>query len=352
MKHASSPSGRKKNQARHTSLPPTRRESDVPESSKDHRLTIEQAIRSYLEQHRSAGHEAKTLKWHQTALGQFREYLSAERQLLHVHQITETDLHGWFAFLAQTSTRAGKHRAASTIETYARSVRAFCVWLVQRGDLPCSPMSEQAFPRTNVPFPHLVQPETFEQLVQAAFPQDAGPKVKKMAVRDQAILWVLFDTGITVSEVCALRLSDLDRKTGTLHVRGKRGNERQIVLEASCLKHLLSLLDQSRAKKGKPVVGKGAGDDPLFCTQCQRPLTENSLTLLFRRLRKQAGMSDIPISPQIFRHSFALRYLQAGGDPHGLQELLGYEGIAPVKQYLRWHDQLVHGHTQTRTERT
>src|SRR5258708_983111 len=70
------------------------------------RLTIEQAITSYLAQHRSAGHEAKTLEWHQTALGQFREYLLVERHLLSIHQITETDLQGWVAFLAHTPTRA------------------------------------------------------------------------------------------------------------------------------------------------------------------------------------------------------------------------------------------------------
>jgi site-specific recombinase XerD len=173
-----------------------------------------------------------------------------------------------------------------------------------------------------------------------------------MITRNRAILWVLFDTGITVSEVCALHQSDLDRKTGTLRVRGKRGNERQIVLGSTCLEHLLCWLDQLRAKKGKHRAGKGTSEDPLFCTERRSPLSKNSLTLLFRRLRTRAGMRDIVISPQILRHSFALRYLQAGGDPRGLQELFGYAEMAPVKQYLRWHDHLVHEDTRERTEST
>jgi site-specific recombinase XerD len=45
------------------------------------------------------------------------------------------------------------------------------------------------------------------------------------------------------------------------------------------------------------------------------------------------------------RHSFALRYLQAGGNPQGLRELMGYEGMAPVRQYLHWYDQLLHRQT-------
>ena len=63
---------------------------------------------------------------------------------------------------------------------------------------------------------------------------------------------------------------------------------------------------------------------------------------MFARFRQQAGVSEEAITPQILRHSFALRYLQAGGNPQGLQELMGYEGMAPIRHYLRWHDQLLH----------
>jgi hypothetical protein len=94
------------------------------------------------------------------------------------------------------------------------------------GELPGSPVEEETFPRTACPRPHVLQPEAFEQWVQAAFPQDAEPKAKKMVLRDRALLWVLFETGISVKEVCALQVSDLDHKMGTVRVRGKRGHER------------------------------------------------------------------------------------------------------------------------------
>jgi len=68
--------------------------------------------------------------------------------------------------------------------------------------------------------------------------------------------------------------------------------------------------------------------------------------MVFARLRTRVGISDITMSPQMLRHSFALRYLQAGGNPRGLQELLGYEGMAPVRQYLRWQNQLFHHQRQ------
>src|ERR1019366_6571594 len=101
----STSSGRKKNRPRRTSLPAVRGESEMPDPGKGHRLSIEQAITSYIAYHHRMGHEAKALEWHQIALGQFRKYFQVERHLLHVCQITEADLRNWFVFLAQTPTK-------------------------------------------------------------------------------------------------------------------------------------------------------------------------------------------------------------------------------------------------------
>ena len=95
----------------------------------------------------------------------------------------------------------------------------------------------------------------------------------------------------------------------------------------------------------KGLARRKAGGDPLFGSEGKQPLTRNGVTRVFVRFRKRAGIGETAISPQIFRHSFALRYLQAGGDPHSLQELLGYEGMAPVRQYLRCYEQLLHEQT-------
>jgi site-specific recombinase XerD len=166
-----------------------------------------------------------------------------------------------------------------------------------------------------------------------------------MAARDQALLWVLFDTGMTVSEVCALRLADLDQQTSSLRVRGKGGLERQMLLGPACLIHLRAYLKQMEPTTKSGLARRRVGGDPLFGSREKEPLTRNGVTMVFVRLRTRAGLSDTSMSPQILRHSFALRYLQAGGNPQGLQELMGYEGMAPVRQYLRWQNQLFHNQT-------
>ena len=173
-----------------------------------------------------------------------------------------------------------------------------------------------------------------------------------MVARDPALLWVLFESGITVSELCALRLADLDQHTSLLRVRGKGGKERQMLLGSICLSHLRSYLRQVEPTTKRELARRHAGGDPLFGSEGKQTLTANGVSMVFARLRTRVGVCDTTISPQILRHSFAFRYLQAGGNARGLQELLGYEGMAPVRQYLLWQDQLFHHQAQNKSDET
>ncbi|MBO0791635.1 MAG: hypothetical protein J2P36_11900 [Ktedonobacteraceae bacterium] len=134
--HTSSTVEEEQNQVPHT---PTEAEHPVRLSVGDQGLTIGQAIQGYLQHHQRARRQPKTVAWHQTALGQFQQYLLVERHVLQVNRLSGTDIRSWLAFLQETPTASGNSRSAHTIVTYARSVRAFCDWLVRRGHLAHSP---------------------------------------------------------------------------------------------------------------------------------------------------------------------------------------------------------------------
>jgi len=78
------------------------------------------------------------------------------------------------------------------------------------------------------------------------------------------LLWVLFETGMTVSELCALRLADLDQYAGLLRVRGKGGKERQMPLGATCLSRLRAYLKQMEPTTKRGLARRHVGGDPLF----------------------------------------------------------------------------------------
>jgi site-specific recombinase XerC len=197
-------------------------------------LTIERAITAYLQEMRASGRDPKTLQWHQTSLGALRRHLWRQYHLTDVRTMTAASLRTWLTELSiAPSARTGATRSVSTVGAYARSARAFCNWLVRQGYV-----SETIFPQGAVPkalrsLPQSVEPEAFLHLLRACqLPGELGGHNAGMTARNRAILWLLLDTGLQVSELCDLRLADVDRTSGTVTVRGKRGHTRTVPLSA------------------------------------------------------------------------------------------------------------------------
>lgn len=311
-------------------------------SSKRQGMSITGAIETYIQDHIGGNHSPKTLEWHRTALGFFATFLEQEEALTSVRAIDATHITAWFASLRTTPGARGKMRSERTIQTYARSVRAFFHWLIRRQFLESNPFDLVTFPKVGKPLIQTITAEEFERLLWAcAPPNETGPMAERAAVRNRAILWVLYDTGIRVSELCGLRLDSFDRKHGILTVWGKGSKERRIAVGQNCQRHLLYYLDHHRPDEEELSDWGSAGEDHLFLSETRLPLTKNGITQLFARLKKRAGITGRRVSPHILRHTFAIRYLVNGGDPFSLQELLGHEDMATVKIYMRMNDETI-----------
>jgi site-specific recombinase XerD len=192
-------------------------------------MTIDLAIQQFLHDQIGGNHSRKTIEWHQNALRLFQTYLFSACHLLSVTQITAAEVRDWLTWLRQTPGARGKMRTARTVETYARSARAFCNWLVKCAHLERTPFETVTFPKAGKPLIRLIEPEEFEQLLLACRPAgEIGPLVDRAAARNRAILWLLLDTGTRVSELCGLRLADLDRRRAILTVWGKGSKVREV----------------------------------------------------------------------------------------------------------------------------
>ncbi len=301
--------------------------------------TMERAIADYLLDHEGGNSSQKTLQWHQTALGLLRNFLEEQRGITLVGEVDAPDINAWFASMRKTPSSRGKIRCERTIQTYARSARAFFHWLVRRETIERSPFDRVVFPKVGKPLIRIIESEEFERLLVACTPPgEVGPLADRAAARNRAIFWVLYDTGIRLSEMCGLRTGDFDRKHGLIIVKGKGSKERRIALGQNCLRHLLYYLERHRPNDEELAEWGSAGEDHLFLSETRLPLTINGVTLLFARIRKRAGITDKRISPHILRHTFAIRYLMLGNDPFSLQELLGHEDLATVRLYMHMND--------------
>jgi len=304
--------------------------------------TIERAIEDYLLDHEGGNHSKKTLEWHNTALGLMRKYFVEEREITLVGEIDSPDINAWFAHMRKSPGSRGKVRSERTIQTYARSARAFFHWLVSRETIDRNPFDRVVFPKVGKPLIRPIELEEFERLLLACTPPgEVGPLADRAAARNRAILWILYDAGIRLSELLGLKLGDFDRKHGMLIVKGKGSKERRVALGNNCLRNLLYYLDRHRADEEELTEWGNAGEEHLFLSETRLPLTKNGMTMLFKRIKERSGITDKRISPHIFRHSFAIRYLVLGNDPFSLQELLGHEDMTTVKNYMHMNDETI-----------
>lgn len=144
-------------------------------------------------------------------------------------------------------------------------------------------------------------------------------------LRDRAIVLTLLDSGMRVSELCALTVGDYDPARGRLRIRhGKGDKERFTVVGSRARRALWRYL----AERGQPPAGA-----PLFAVRSGRAMNRDNIRHMLNRLGEQAEVADV--HPHRFRHTFAVTFLRNGGNPLLLQELLGHERLATVQIYVR-----------------
>ncbi len=303
------------------------------------RRIIETLIEAYIQDHIGGNHSDKTVEWHRTALGLLHLFLKEVVDVTLIDDVEADDISAWFAHMRTTPGTRGKVRSERTIQTYARSARAFFHWLVRRGTLEQNPFDRVVFPKVGRPLIQIITTEEFEKLLLAcAPPNETGPFAERAAVRNRAILWLLYDTGIRVSELTSLHVDDLDRKKGVVTVMGKGSKERRIALGQNCLRNLSYYIDKHRPDEEELADWGSLGEDHLFLSETRQPLTKNGMEMLFKRLKERSGITGKRISPHIFRHTFAMNYLIKSNDPFSLQELLGHEDLTTVLNYIHMND--------------
>jgi integrase/recombinase XerD len=145
------------------------------------------------------------------------------------------------------------------------------------------------------------------------------------SARDRAIILLLLDTGIRASELCGIRIRDLDVRNRAVMVMGKGSKERWLPASGSTVKAVW---------KYTAAVRKCARlDDALFLSYEGRPLTRTALLKVLASLGAKAGVEDC--HPHRFRHTFAIQYLRNGGNVLALQASLGHASLEMVRRYAR-----------------
>ena len=218
--------------------------------------------------------------------------------------------------------RLHKKNSKRTIARKLSAVRSFFRYLARRGKATRNPTDGILTPKLDRTLPSYLAVDDAFRLLDSI---DTGTLA---GLRSRAMFETLYSAGIRVSELAGLNMEDVDRAAGTLRVRGKGNRERIVPLGRKAV----AAIDAYRRRLRQDGRVPGADTGALFLNARGGRLTPRSMARILDRAAADCGL-QVPVSPHVFRHSFATHMLDAGADLRVVQELLGHQSLSTTQKY-------------------
>ena len=266
---------------------------------------MEAQIESFIEYcHKVKGTSQNTELSYRRDLYQLAGFLRARYQMTKVEDLTATALYGYIRFLEE------KQRKAATISRNIASIRAFCHYLVREGVLMMDVSETLKAPRVEKKLPGVLSPEEVERLE------------------------LLYATGIRVSELIGLKLSDVNLKLSFLFCTEQNrqrtvsfGNKAKAALEAY-LQH------------GRQALVAEETQQALFVNCAGKPMSRQGFWKLLKGYVQRAGITE-EITPHTLRHCFAAHLVANGTNLQSVQEMLGHADISTTQIYINMNQEQI-----------
>ncbi len=232
-----------------------------------------------------------------------------------VGSVDALSIRGYLGSLHKTNKKSTAARKVS-------SIRSFFKYLVKRGFLERNPAESVATPKKEKTIPtYLTVDEMFRLLDSIRMDGIQG-------LRNRAIYETLYSTGVRVSELAGLDVSDVDFGAGLVRISGKGNKERVVPVGNKALAAIREYRKMLWEEKGVPCDG----DSPVFLNKNKGRLSTRSIERILEQIVRECELQT-PVSPHALRHTFATHMLDAGADLRVVQELLGHESLSTTQKY-------------------
>jgi integrase/recombinase XerD len=208
-----------------------------------------------------------------------------------------------------------------SVARHVTTLRGFFGFLLREGTIASDPSEHLRTPKMWQTIPKFLNLEQIERLI--ALPDKSRPT----GLRDRAMLELLYASGLRVSELCRLGLSDLNLEMGVLRTTGKGNKQRLVPVGKEAIRSVREYL-----KDGRGALLKGRSSRYLFLTARGTCMTRQAFWRLLTGYGKRAGMFH-GITPHVLRHSFATHLLEGGADLRSVQAMLGHSDISTTQIY-------------------
>lgn len=248
-------------------------------------------------------------------LKQYSQYLKDEN-VTGVEDITTEILVAFLQFLSENN------KSSKTIRRVQSTLRNFHQFLQFERIIDTNPALRLSTPKEERELPVVLSIEEMETLLQA-------PDKTPQGIRDNAIMELLYASGLRVSELINLKLSDLNLDMGFIHVYGKGDKERIVPTTEYVAEKLNDYIKNQRL-----MLLKHENTDILFITNRGKGFTRQGLWKTIKKYVLISGISK-NITPHTFRHSFATHLIENGADLRAVQEMLGHSDISTTQVYTQ-----------------
>jgi integrase/recombinase XerD len=255
-----------------------------------------------------------TVEAYSRDLARWSEFLSAQKVLS--WQDTEPlHLRSYLARLRREGL------SARSIARHSVSLRRFYRFLETEGLIKDNPVPSSSLTASGRKLPQTLSAEDVRKLLAQPDPQET------LGVRDQAMLELLYATGLRVSELITLQMSQINLQGNFLTVKGKGSKVRAVPFGKWARQKLLGYIQGAR-----PRLSKGRASVFVFINRSGRPLTRQGFWKLIRAHARAAGIEK-RVTPHTLRHSFATHLLEGGADLRSVQSMLGHADISTTQIY-------------------
>ncbi|MBA2559909.1 MAG: tyrosine-type recombinase/integrase [Propionibacteriales bacterium] len=271
---------------------------------------LEDLAASFSRHLRAEGRSERTVVIYGQAIRFFSQWLVDKGRPATLDELSRSAIRGWLADLSDRNE-------ASTVATRHRSLHRFCLWLVAEEEIDRDPMAGVQLPRaTEKPVPVLTDVDLAALLKVCSGKTDIDR-------RDEAIIRVLLDCGLRVSELAALTVDDVDLDRGMAIVTGKARKLRPVYFGSRTARALDRYL---RERKRHRWAHSAA-----FLLSQRGPMSADGIRDVIRKRGAQAGIDGL--HPHRFRHTFAHDFLLNGGQERDLKRLAGWSSDVMLERY-------------------
>ncbi|GCE05421.1 tyrosine-type recombinase/integrase [Dictyobacter aurantiacus] len=293
-------------------------------------MKLSEVIEQFLVDCKIRGLTEQAIGFYRKRLTLFARSLEEEEKVVEIEQIKIFHLRRFVQRLMETKAGANnpymvtqeKTLSAFTVRGYVRSIKRLFGWCMEEDLLDTNPASRLVQPKAPEYIVPTFTPEHIEKMLASC--DQSTPE----GFRNYVLLLVFLDTGMRLSELCGLKLSDIDSQFRYVKVFGKGRKEREIGLHPEVGKLIWKYIHKYR-KVADP------DEQTLFTGRYGEPLKNRGVSNIIHNIKRECGFENMRVSPHVFRHTFAKYYLKRGGEIFKLSREMGHSTVQITELYLK-----------------